>query len=148
MRLKLGLAGLALLITAGCAVKTGGPPDIVVDRSVCSHCSMLISEPLYAAAYQAPGSEGRVFDDIGCLLDAVRSETSPGLRLWFRDASQGEWIEEPGAIFVASPEIRTPMGGGVIAYRDPIAAEQAAGRHHGVVVRSIRELRSRQGGKS
>ena len=66
------LALAAALATAACGVRAEGPPPIVVDRTPCSHCGMLISEPLYAAAYQAPGTDARVFDDIGCLRDAAR----------------------------------------------------------------------------
>ena len=73
MRLMPTVLGAALLVTAACGVKAGGLPEIEVDRTACSHCGMLISEPLYAAAYQAPGAAARVFDDIGCLRDAARA---------------------------------------------------------------------------
>lgn len=148
MKLTLALLATTLLMTAGCGVTAEGPPEIVVDRTACSHCGMLISEPLYAAAYRAPGAEGQVFDDIGCLLEAARGETGASLRFWFHDALHGGWIEGAEAVFVVSPEIRTPMGGGLIAYRDPAAAEQAAGRHRGEVVRSLGELLTRKGGQS
>ena len=145
MRLKLAVLGAALLVTAACGVKAGGTPEIVVDRTACSHCGMLISEPLYAAAYQAPGAAARVFDDIGCLRDAARGE-APGLRFWFHDADDRAWIEGAEAVFVASSEIRTPMGGGLIAYRDPAAAQRSAVKHHGRVIRSISDLLTKEGG--
>ena len=44
----------ALLLTA-CSAQVTGPPDILVDQTACSHCRMLVSEPAYAAAYQAGG---------------------------------------------------------------------------------------------
>jgi copper chaperone NosL len=146
MRLKLTLAISALLTITACAVKAGGPPEIELDRTACSHCGMLISEPLYAAAYQVPGVPARVFDDIGCLRDAARAEAGDGRRFWFHDGSHGGWIEGPDAIFVASPEIRTPMGGGLIAYRDRAAAERSAQATHGRVVRSIADLLSKENG--
>lgn len=148
MNMKAALIVFAGLLAAGCGVQAGGPPQIVVDRTACSHCGMLISEPLYAAAYQAPEADGRVFDDIGCLLEAARAEPGGGLRFWFHDAAAGGWMEGTAAVFVASPAIRTPMGGGVIAYRDPAAAELAAERHRGEIVRSLPELLARKGGKS
>ena len=145
MTFTMALAGLAVLAAAGCGVRAEGPPEIVVDRTACGHCGMLISEPLYSAAYQAPDREARVFDDIGCLVAAVRAETNPDLRMWFHDASHGEWIEGRDAIFVASPAFRTPMGDGLIAYGDRAAAEQAALRHRGEVVRSVHELLTADG---
>jgi copper chaperone NosL len=146
MKLKLAIAIAALLAVGACAVKAGGPPEIELDRTACSHCGMLISESLYAAAYQAPGAPARVFDDIGCLRDAARGEAGDGLHFWFHDGSHGGWIEGSEAIFVASPEIRTPMGGGLIAYRDRAAAERSALATNGRIVESIAALLSKEDG--
>jgi copper chaperone NosL len=129
----------AALVAASCSAKPAGPPEIVVDRTPCSHCGMLISEPVYAAAYRAQGAEARVFDDIGCWRAAARSEAGP-LTSWFHDAEDGAWIDGSAAVFVASPEIRTPMAGGLIAYRDRTAAESAARTRHGRVIHSVDDL--------
>ena len=111
---------------------------------------MLISEPIYAASYHAPGSNGRVFDDIACMLegmrhDAIDPKPGTGVRVWFHDANDGTWIDGDVAVFVASSSIRTPMGGGIIAFRDAADAEQAARRHTGQVVRSLAELMTPKG---
>ena len=119
----------------------------MVDRTACSHCGMLISEPLYAAAYQAPGAEARVFDDIECLRQAGRTESGP-LTYWFHDANDKHWIEGAAAVFVASPEIRSPMGGGLIAYRDRAAADRAAEQYKGRVIHSLSDLLSDKKGES
>jgi len=142
---RLAMLGAMVMLTAACGVKADGPPEIGVDRTPCSHCGMLISEPIYAAAYRAPGSAARVFDDIGCLRDAARAE-SGALTYWFHDADDGGWIDGPQASFVASTEIRTPMGGGLIAYRDAGAAERSAARRHGRVVRSLGDLLTKESG--
>lgn len=134
-----GLVLAAALLSAACGVRAEGPPEIVVDRTPCSRCGMLISETLYAAAYQAPGADARVFDDIGCLRDAARSEPD-GLRIWVHDASDGRWMNGYEAVLVSAPSIRTPMGGGMLAYRDPAAADRAASSHNGRVIRSIDDI--------
>lgn len=105
---------------------------------------MLISEPLYAAAYKAEGGEARVFDDIGCLRTAARAEAG-ALTFWFHDADDETWIDGAAAAFVASPEIRTPMGGGLIAYRDRAAAERAARAKNGRVINSVADMLSGKG---
>jgi nitrous oxide reductase accessory protein NosL len=102
---------------------------------------MLISELVYAAAYQAEGAEARLFDDIACLRNAARKETGP-LTAWFHDADTREWIEGTAALFVTSQEIRSPMGGGLIAYRDRAAAERAAEARHGRVIETVADLLS------
>lgn len=145
MRIGPAALGAVMLMAIGCGVKAEGPPAIALDRSACSRCGMLISEPLYAAAYRAPGSDARVFDDIGCLRDAARAESGP-LRFWFHDAADRAWIDGAGATFVASSEIRSPMGGGLIAFRDPAAAERSAAVTHGRVIRSVSDLLAKEGG--
>jgi copper chaperone NosL len=152
----LGVLVAAMLIAA-CPTRADGPPDIVVDRTACSHCGMLISEPIYAAAFQQPDADGRVFDDIGCLLGRLRqASTRPpddrtdaiaATRFWFRDAAGGGWIAGDRAVFVASPALRTPMGGGVIAFDSQAAAEHTAIIHKGEVVPTLSALMARTGGK-
>jgi copper chaperone NosL len=163
---------LGLAMSVACGVGADGPPEIEVDRDACSHCGMLISEPAYAAAYRASGSNPRVFDDIGCLLEAARREPhADALRFWFQDAAspqdgpraargrargekspqdgpraaggrpRGEkWIDGRDAVFVSSPALRTPMGGGLIAYRDRTAAREGAALARGRVVDSLSDL--------
>ena len=110
---------------------------------------MLVSEVAYAAAYEAQGAGARVFDDIGCMLEAMRREGlhsgGSGLRIWFRDAGDGNWIEEGSAVFVLSSEIRTPMGGGIVAYRDGARAGQVAAKHQGRVIRTVPDLMTMKG---
>jgi copper chaperone NosL len=137
-----------LLVSAACSSNSEAPPEIVVDRTACSHCTMLISEPRYAAAYRAPGADARVFDDIACLLAAAGAEGAGDLRFWFHDGNDGQWIDGETAVFVASSEFRTPMGGGMLAYRDRIAADTAAKTYHGTVIGRLPELLARTGGQS
>jgi copper chaperone NosL len=132
---------IAALVSA-CAASAEAPPEIQVDRSACDHCTMLISEARYAAAYRMEGSEPRVFDDIGCLLGALDKETTAPAHTWFMDANDATWIDGTKAVFVRSDEIRTPMSGGLTAYKDVASAEAAAARFRGSVVRSFADLRS------
>jgi nitrous oxide reductase accessory protein NosL len=138
---------IALLASVSCrSSAAGGPPEILIDRTACSHCGMLISELAYAAAYQVRGSEARVFDDIGCLVKAAPKEPRTDVRFWFHDVSSLEWIAgERTAAFVASADIRTPMGGGILAYRDLAAARQAAGARRGEIMPSLSDLLTRKG---
>jgi copper chaperone NosL len=133
------------LLASACGAKAMAPPAIVVDRTACSHCGMFVSEPIYGAAYQAGQAEARVFDDIGCMLDALRTETAPPVGVWVQDAAGSGWVDANRATFVATQSVHTPMSGGLLAYADAAAAEQAATAHHGEVIRSFEELRARKG---
>ena len=54
-------------------------------------------------------------------------------------------FEGPAAVFVASPTFHTPMGGGVIAFRDAAAAQRHALEHQGQVIPSLVELLRSEG---
>lgn len=132
---------VALVACLGCGAAADAPPHIEVDRTACAHCGMLVSEPIHAAAYKAPGAEARVFDDIACLLAAVsRTETTPALRFWFQDAAGHGWIDGETAVFVRSSRFRTPMNGGIAAYGDRERAETAAAEHEGRLIPGLRAL--------
>lgn len=132
------------LLASACGVNAAGPPAITVDHTPCSHCGMLISEPAFAAAYRVDGQEARVFDDIGCLLNALR--TGPAApAIWVQDAAGAGWIDASDATYVTSSRIPTPMNGGVLAYASADAAAQTAHAQGGELVRSFAELATRKG---
>jgi copper chaperone NosL len=135
------ILALSLAAAIACRAGAGGPPRIEVDRTACAQCGMLISEPMYAAAYRAPDAEARVFDDIACMLDAARREQNAGaLRFWFHDAATSTWIDGGAATFVSSASLNTPMGGGFVAYKEEAAAVRAAEERHGTVIRTVDDL--------
>lgn len=139
------IASAIAIWLAACAVRTQEPPAIVIDRSACSYCGMLISEPAYAAAYRTADGDDRVFDDIGCLAAAVARDGHQDARFWFHDANTGQWIDGAVARFVTAPSLRTPMGGRVLAYATPAAAAQAAERHGGIVLESVASVLTAKG---
>ena len=140
------IAAVALLVGAACGTNAGGPPAIEEDRTPCAHCGMLISEPVYAAAYRAPGGDPAVFDDIACMLASARkAAVSHSAQFWFHDAATSKWIEGDEALFVKSPNIRTPMGGGMLAYREPSAANRAAVEHRGELIKTLQDLLATKG---
>ena len=142
---RLVIVALALLSSA-CGAQAMGPPELVVDRTACSHCGMYVSEPVYAAAYQVGDNDPRVFDDIGCMLDAVERETASPITIWLQDANGSGWLNADDAFVVHSARIRTPMSGGFLAYADAEAADQAAAAYGGRVTRSLHELKAWNGG--
>ena len=141
MKRTAAIIGLLALAASACGVKADGPPRIEVDRTPCAHCGMLVSEPMFAAAYRAPDGGARVFDDIGCLIASLsREPRTDGIRFWFHDADDVQWIDGTEAVFVRSDRLRTPMAGGLIAYRSTAAAERGAARHEGQVIRNLDDL--------
>lgn len=141
MNMKSLLVLFIALLAAGCSAKADGPPAIQVDRTACEHCTMLVSDERLAAAYYTAAGDARVFDDIACLLTAAASESSAeGLRFWFHDAASSEWLRGEDAVFVKSPRIKTPMHGGIVAFRQLHDAERTARTEQGRVIWTIGEL--------
>ena len=148
--MKKWLRVLAIVATAtassSCAASADGPPEIIVDQTTCAHCGMFVSEPAFAAAYRADG-ETRIFDDIGCLIEAVQKEREPGrARFWFHDLQSAAWIAGETATFVRTTHLHTPMGGSLVAYRDRRQAHDAAKQSHGQVIGGLSELLAQNGG--
>ena len=136
-----GVALLAMAAGIACSARADGPPHLEEDRTVCSHCGMLISERMFAAAYRAPGAEARVFDDIGCLLTAARAERdAAAFQYWFHDARTRAWIDGRDAVIIHSPTLNTPMAGGMLAYGDAGAAAEGAAQHGGRVIGGLTPL--------
>lgn len=139
------IALAAAMWAVACAARLPGPPEIVLDRSACSHCGMLISERIYAAALRAPDGREQVFDDIGCLLAEVRKQSLASATFWFHDGRSGAWIDGTSAVFVSSPSFRTPMAGGLLAFATRVTADQAAGPIHASVIPSLTALLTKGG---
>lgn len=137
----LGVLAIAASLAAGaCSVRAAGPPRIEVDRTGCSHCGMLVSEPVYAAAYHIEGAEPRVFDDIGCMAAELRKEKHANRRVWVHDFETGDWIDGTRAVYIHADALQTPMGGGFIAFRTYGAADRAAVEKHGRVLPSLDDV--------
>jgi copper chaperone NosL len=140
-------AALLLVVWAGaCASRAAGPPVIAIDRSTCSRCGMFISELAHAAAIRMPDGTDVLFDDIGCLTAAARALAQDNLAFWFHDAEDGKWIDSGTPVFVMSASLRTPMGGGIAAYRSRAAADRFAQSHAGRVMQGVPELLAASGG--
>jgi nitrous oxide reductase accessory protein NosL len=123
-----------------CGRAADGPPEIVLDRTVCAHCGMLVSEPAFAGGYRLVGGEEKVFDDIACLLSGLEDENAAPGEIWVHDLESGEWIRETAAAFVVDSGFETPMGGGIVAYSDRAFAERVARERGGRLVPSYELL--------
>jgi copper chaperone NosL len=135
------LVWLAGATFVSCGKPSDGPPEIVLDRTVCAHCGMLVSEPAFAAAYRVGGADAKVFDDIACLLNGLEGEeTREAVAIWLHDFASSEWIRETSAVFVVDAGFETPMGGGIVAFSDRVAAERAAHERDGRLVTSFDAL--------
>jgi copper chaperone NosL len=142
-----GALSLAL-IAMGCGRSTRlEPPVIHLGEDVCSRCNMIVSEERFAVAHVLIAesknlAEPALFDDISCLIEAEQQVPDGSVAARWVHAGDGTgWIEASSAYFVRSPDIRSPMGGGVLAARSADGAQSILEKTPGKLLR-FEELRS------
>ena len=127
----IALATILSIAAGGCNSSDDQLPEVVVDRSECAKCRMLISDSRFAALIKT--NEYLMFDDIGCLLKYEREVSPQALHgMWVRDYFKNTWIPENEAIFYRIDNISTPMEYGYVAATrsnsEPAIASNAAAR--------------------
>ena len=114
----------AALLLLALACQANQRPQAIEAHDACASCRMAISQPQYAA--QVVDREGTAykFDDIGCMLRYLSNHTLPQRQHYVMDYVNRQWLEAERAVFVRSGAIRSPMAGGLAAFRDQSAAQQ------------------------
>ena len=142
MRIQVPIGSFVLAAVALACAPASGPPEIVLDRTACDSCGMLVSERTHAAAYRIePGAPALVFDDIGCMLRSWRAETDVSVALaWVSDSLTEQWLDARQAWYVRSVTLPTPMGSNTRAVATREAAELLASGHEGADTLSFDEL--------
>ncbi|HTO95780.1 MAG TPA: nitrous oxide reductase accessory protein NosL [Myxococcales bacterium] len=109
-----------------------GPEAIRYDRDTCAHCRMHFAARGFAAERRDEKGALHKYDDIGCMLIAA-SRAASG-EAWVEDHAGGGFVPLLTATLVAGKDLGTPMGYGVVAFRDPAAAARYAKAHAAKVV--------------
>lgn len=125
-RRMLVIAASALLLAA-CQSASLTPVELVAE-DMCASCKMAISEKQYAAEALTPEGDAYKFDDLGCLVDfiAAKKNKAPIAAYFVVDLESKQWLKAEDAHFVSSAKFRTPMGGGIVAFKDQAQAQEAA----------------------
>jgi copper chaperone NosL len=136
LRSLLSIAFTAGIILAGCH-KSGLEPVAIEPEDMCGFCKMAISEKRYAAEFIDIDGQPFKFDDIGCMVNFMKSKgNKQGIRAYFvMDFNDRNWLKADTAYYVRSSELKTPMGGGVVAFKDEAGAAEAAQKYRGTVLR-------------
>ena len=130
--LKARLATLCLLLLIGCG-SNQVEPVALAPEDMCDYCRMIISEKRYAAEFIDSEGQAFKFDDISCMANFINSKgsTTKVVARFVMDFDSRQWIKADDAYYVRSPELTTPMNGGMIAFKDKSKAEQAAAKYRG-----------------
>jgi copper chaperone NosL len=136
MTTKTFVAVCLCAVAAGCSgAVEDRPPSLRLGEEACDHCRMLINDDRFAAALVTADGETRKFDEIGCLLEYQAANTAPVKRYWVRCYRSSQWLDAQQVFFVHSPQLHTPMGGGLAALPTYAEARELADELHGRTAR-------------
>ena len=112
-------------------------PVAIAPEDMCAYCKMAISEKRYAAEFIDSEGQASKFDDIGCMVNFIKSKknTTKIVAYFVMDFDERRWIKATDASYIRSSELNTPMNGGIIAFKDQAKAKEAADRYHGKLIR-------------
>jgi copper chaperone NosL len=131
--------GVALLGVVGGVVflwpsqQTGAEP-INYGRDACAHCRMHISQPGFAGELRDTNGVLTKYDDVGCMLHAMVALHHEVPEAWVEDHDGGGFVPLLTASLVRSERVETPMGYGIIAFKDDGAAQTFAQAQGGEVL--------------
>lgn len=122
-------------ILFGCA-PTPEPIEYGVD--VCAYCKMLITEQQYGAVLVTKKGKVYKYDSVECMAAVYFLRQIPHEEihsLWTaRFEEPGKLIEVSEAVYLHSPNLRSPMGLNVSAYSARAFAEQMQARYGGDII--------------
>lgn len=140
------LVAVMLGVLAGCQPE---PRPIRYGEDVGAHCKMTVSDARFGAELLTTTGKVYVFDAIECLANYVvahpeLADQTHSLWVTAYDAP-GELIPLDSAFFVHSPEVQSPMGGGLAAFGPGTTHEEALRQLEGEVIdwASVLELAER-----
>lgn len=139
-RLALAVFCLALVASTGCRKAAIEPLDIA-GEDICGYCRMAISEKQYAAEFVDGDGQAFKFDDIGCMAEYLKGrKIKNDIAAYFVvDFDSRSWLKAQDALLLRSRDLKTPMGFGIVAFKDRAKAEQAARTYQGELL-SFAEL--------
>ena len=101
---------------------------------MCEYCRMMIDDFHYSAEIVTKRKVHK-FDDIGCMLAYAQSNdlSLDKAHFWVMGFDSATWIKGEEAYYLLSPGIHTPMGYGIIAFKDQIKAKETEDKTKGEV---------------
>jgi copper chaperone NosL len=121
---------MLLSVIVGCSEKVvEGPPVVKYGQAECAECGMILNDERYASAALIESAEGRtylLFDDIGDQIVHLKKRSPRVIQQFVHDHNTREWIDVEKAFFLKSESFHTPMGSGIVAFRDRTTADARA----------------------
>ncbi|MFN3471791.1 MAG: nitrous oxide reductase accessory protein NosL [Aquificaceae bacterium] len=134
---------LAFLSPLFFSCKGEGPVPIKLGEDVCEYCKMVIADERFAAEVITKKGKVYKFDAIECMV-GYYNENEENIRKAYviNFLNPKEFLEAEKAVYVRSPDIRSPMGMNLSAYKSREEAEDILKGKQGEVLNwtDLREL--------
>jgi copper chaperone NosL len=138
----LGVAGLVAGVVFLWPGPGTGPEPIQYGRDTCAGCRMPLDQPGFAGEMRDREGTLNKYDDVGCLLRAIFNAHREIPEAWVEDHDGAGFVPLLSAHLVRAEDAGTPMGFGIVAFKDEAAAARYAAAHAGQVLALEDVLRS------
>lgn len=104
---------------------TSEPEPITYGKDYCQFCKMTIMEPQFAGELITKKGKVFKFDDVSCMVKYVNLENQPEAEYAFiliNDYTHKDFVNVAEAHFVHDENIKSPMGGQTIAFKEKLSA--------------------------
>lgn len=135
---------LAAIVAAVCAaiaaviflwpVQRVGAEPINYERDTCAYCRMHLSRRGFAGELRDRNGALTKYDDVGCMLRAMVGMHREIPEAWVEDHDGNGFFPLLNASLVQADNIETPMGYGIVTFKDEVAAHAFALAHRGQVL--------------
>jgi copper chaperone NosL len=121
------LASFALLTLASCNTK---PEPFQTGKDHCHFCKMGITDTRFGAEVITKKGKIYKFDDLHCMVSFLKmggeAEKDIARKVTINFEKPNEFIDAATAVFVTSPELKSPMGSNTAGFADKASAENYA----------------------
>lgn len=131
-----------VLLGGACASSAVEPVEFYPE-DMCSRCRMAISDRRFAGEIISDAENVRKFDDLGCMFGELREGGDARVTGFVVDFENRGWVNMKEAYYVRSEQVKSPMGSGLLAFRDQKAAESAQSKYAGRMTNYL-ELTSKE----
>lgn len=112
---------------------SSSPVPIKLGEDACAFCKMTLTDARFGAELITEKGRILTFDDMHCLQSYQKTHPENGAStVWLCVFDEpGQLVQAGSAQLLSSPELRSPMGGNVSAFRTDEAAEKAEKQYPG-----------------